>query len=357
MNIVDIPTWDLKVRDKFRSEREKIPILQREINILDKVLSGSISPEERQTLLDQKVKKSNLVQDLTLNSSLLLYSFEAQNFVDKYHFLIKNMKPRPFVRTKESMRQEEIDNQEILHLSENYISLLKQFNHILGFELPVIKGTSLSIVCNCGSREFQIDEGRAYYCIKCGTQVKEQVHQRSSKNENGKVKSNNTIRETHMKNCMSQVQGKQKVIIPEALQNDCKKYIQENRMENCYPVDIRDVLRKTGWRDQYENANLIWSVIFSKNCPDFSHLEQAILEDFRLIQTEYDKIIEEMKETRKSFMNYPFTLYHILTRRGFDCDLRFFHMLKESRIDWLNDIMSKIFARLKWNNFKPLIVT
>ena len=95
----------------------------------------------------------------------------------------------------------------------------------------------------------------------------------------------------------------------------------------------------------------------TKNCPDFSHLEQAILEDFRLIQTEYDKIIEEMKETRKSFMNYPFTLYHILTRRGFDCDLRFFHMLKESRIDWLNDIMSKIFARLKWNNFKPLIVT
>jgi hypothetical protein len=53
-------------------------------------------------------------------------------------------------------------------------------------------------------------------------------------------------------------------------------------------------------------------------------------------------------------MNYPFTLYHILTRRGYRCDLRFFHMLKEERIDWLNGMMKKIFLRLGWNGFKPL---
>ncbi len=354
MEGINIADWDVKVKQRFQQMREQLPILQQEYDMLLKVLKGDLSPEERQPLQERIRQLEQIIPDLENNSSLSYYLFEVPNFLELYETLAKNVKPRSFLRTKESIRQEEIANGEIRKNCENYLNMIRQYNHILQMDIPHLKSLTTAIVCVCGNREFEVDDGRIFFCNKCGTQVKEKVVQRTANKTDNKTKSNNSIREAHMRNCILQVQGKQKVNIPDQLIQDCVKYISDHHIKEYYPTEVRDILRKTGWKDQYENANLIWSILRKRNCPDFSALEGAILEDFVIIQKTYDEIIEENKEVRKSFMNYPFTLYHILTRRGYRCDLRFFHMLKEERIDWLNGMMKKIFSRLNWNGFKPL---
>lgn len=157
----------------------------------------------------------------------------------------------------------------------------------------------------------------------------------------------------HMHDCVRQYQGKQKVKIPLQLIRDIKEQLILDGIKNPNPQHIRKALQVLGYSSHYENYILIWSKVTEKACPDISHLEEKIYQDFELIEREYNILMND--EARSSFMSYPYVLYQELRRYKVKLDITFFNMLKDDRIEWLDEIMEKIYLKLEWTGFKPLL--
>lgn len=356
MDVVNISEWNAKIEETFTNAKENIPEYERELKIVKEVLTRCLNIEERLTLEKRQKELTDLIEDLLNDTSFGFYLIEVQKYLEEF----ENSHTETAVSF---MKKDRKISHRIQELTNSFIELVRKYNNILKLELPKIPHqVKIPVICPCGNnKDFEVIDGRIYYCLKCGNQVKENVGTRSTYkdidrvNVGGKYKYTRTI---HFRNCFRQYQGKQKTRIPAECIRDIKYQLYINginaKSKKTNPQHIRTALQETGWSDQYENFVLIWSIITEKACPDISHLEDNIFQDFQLVEKTYNEIMGDPKEERTSFMSYPYVLYQLLLRYDWKCDLNFFNMLKSDRINWLDEIMEKIYFKLEWGGFKPL---
>lgn len=358
MDIVNIAEWNTKIEEAFTKAKEGIPGYEQELKIINDVLTGGLNIEERLSLEKRQKELSGLIEDLLNDVSFGFYMIEAQRFLTE------------FAETSSAetssvsfMKRDRVGNPKLLELTKSFLELVKKYNDILKLELPKVSQPQKTVVvCSCGNnKDFDIIDKRVYYCLKCGTQIKENIGTRSTYKDTERVNTSGKYKYTrmiHFRNCLRQYQGKQKTrVLPECIR-DVKDQLHINginiKSKKTNPQHIRTALQETGWSDQYENFVLIWSMVTERACPDVSHLEDVITQDFQQVERAYNEVIGDPKEERSSFMSYPYVLYQLLIRHGWKPDINFFNMLKSDRITWLDEIMEQIYFKLEWGGFVPL---
>ena len=95
------------------------------------------------------------------------------------------------------------------------------------------------------------------------------------------------------------------------------------------------------------NVNAIFFQITGKTVDDISHLEDLLMENFRLFSAEFD--LERIKLRRKKFLNMNYVLFHLLKHLRHKVDENNFPLLKtEDRKKNHDEICEKIFRKLGW---------
>lgn len=352
MDFIDVHAWNEKVEKAFVEAKVNLPEYQKELDTILDVLTSSLNAEEREELETKKSQLHDLINDLMNDTSLGFYLLEAQEFLAANVNLLGKPVKVSF------MKKEKAATSETQDLSYAFLQLVEKYNDILKLNIPKITPSKKVAVCDCGGKEFDVIDNRTFYCLRCGTQVKESLGIKSTYKDTERVNVSSKYKYTrmiHIHNGVRQLQGKQKVKIPPQCLRDVKEQLSLNGTgKNSNPQHVRNALQETGWSEQYENFVLIWSMVTENPCPDISHLEELIYHDFELVEKEYNNIMGDPSEDRSSFMSYPYVLFQLLRRRKFKCDINFFNMLKEGRIGWLDDIMEKIYQNLEWTGFQPL---
>jgi hypothetical protein len=354
MDFIDIKLWNQKIEKAFEEAKLKLPSYEGELKTILSVLTSDLSTEEKIILEKRATQLKNIIDDLLTDTSFGFYLLEVQEFLDQYdkmeHKTNKNIS---------FMKKDRVIKSEDLNLSRLFVELIQKYNDILHLDIPKISVIKKPLICECGNtRDLETVDGRIIYCQKCGIQLREKIsNDAPTFKDIERVNSTNKYkysRMIHIQNCIKQFQGKQKVKIPLELIRDVNDQLQMTKSVKINPQHIRSALQSTGWSDHYENCVLIWSMITQKSCPDISHLESEILKDFELVEREYNILMSSPDEERTSFMSYPYVLFCLLRRRGFKCNRNFFNMVKFDRMDWLDNIMEKIFDRLEWGKFESV---
>lgn len=354
-SIVNIIEWNNKIEETFNKAKDKVSSYDNELKIINDVLTKDLNIEEKLALERKRKELSDLIEDLDNDISFGFYVIESQKYISEYIELSKNSN-----MAISFMKKDRVKNPKMIELTSAFIELVSKYNSILKLDLPC-RGAEkkIPIVCHCGNtKDFEIVDKRLYYCLKCGTQIKEHIGNRSTYKDTERANVSNKYKYTrmiHFKNCLKQYQGKQKTRISPQCLIDVISQLSINGIQKdmINPQHVRIALQETGQSDQYENFVLIWSMITHRDCPDISYLEDIIIQDFQVLERTYNEIIGT-KEERSSFMSYPYVLYQLLLRRNYKCDLNFFNMLKSDRILWLDSIMEKIYNKLEWTGFTPL---
>jgi len=355
MEVIDISDWNARAEKAFMEAKIQLPKYEKELSIIVNVLSKALNTEERLSLEKKANELENLIDDLGNDTSLGFYLLEVQNHLLEFSKADLKKESTPF------MKRDRKVNTETKELSRSFLNLLRKYNSIINLELPDLEKPRKSMLsCECGnSKDFEsIDDGRLFYCLKCSVQIKETIGAKTTYKDTDRVNVTGKYKYTrmiHMRNCVRQYQGKQKVRIPPQLLKEVQDQLELNgTVKKISPQHIRNALQETGWSDHYENFVLIWSMITGKECPEISVLEDQIYQDFEQIEREYNIIMCDPLVDRSSFMSYPYVLYQILGRHGCKADLDFFNMLKTDRLNWLDDILGQIYIKLEWPGFNEL---
>ncbi len=357
MEFLDINSWNDRVIKAFNEAKSNVPNLQRELDTIKNVLEKTLTLEEREILESKQKDLDNTIDDLSNDISLGFYSLEVQDVISDYDKLMKE----GVVLDKNNTNN--VDR--MMNISKNFLDIVKKYDNIIKISLPTLYQKKEVMTCVCGNnKDVEVVDGREYYCMKCGNLLKNNISTNTvysdSKRANISTKYK-YARTIHMQNCVRRIQGKQKVKLPPELFEDIQQKLELNGNIRILPQHVRDALQKTKWTDNYEDFVLIWSIIVKRSCPDFTHLEGAIFNDFNLVEREYNVIMADEnlrkslgKSKRSSFLSYPFLLYHLLRRHKYKCSLQFFNMLKPDSLTWLNSVLGLIYKRLGWEGFKPL---
>ena len=224
--------------------------------------------------------------------------------------------------------------------------------------------TSVVMGCQqCGSTEIEDD-----VCLQCGLYIADTEDSVTSYCDskriciNAKYKYNRII---HFKECMSQYQGKESVIVPSnvyALLEACfvnnhlvskdKSVPKIIRYKKALKSHIYIFLKELNLSKYYDNINLIYSKLTGKQIPNIDHLETQILNDFKSFAAVYDRKIKEMPNVDKK-KNTQYILYQLLHKHKYYCKASSFGIPKALKRNVFNDIITQsCFNELKWNIVK-----
>lgn len=204
-------------------------------------------------------------------------------------------------------------------------------------------------------------------CIDCGTE-KDILQLSFTYNDVDRINISSKYtynRKIHFKECIDQFQGKQNINIDKDLyeklneqlvlhglvqQGDFPKTIKYGKITK---NDIMYFLKKIGASKHYKDVNLIYHNVTGAELHDISHLEEALLDDFTILNELYnERYIKPKKIQRKNFINTQEVLYQLLRKHGYPCSKQDFNLLKTAEKKNFHDkICSDLFKQLEWNFF------
>lgn len=167
----------------------------------------------------------------------------------------------------------------------------------------------------------------------------------------------------HFRDCMMQFQGKQNSTIPQAVYDFLHEQIADHKLiregdlphrvkyERVTKKHILLFLKDKDFSKHYENVTLIHHKITGHPCPDISYLEEKLIHDFTILSALYDEMfIKQQRTKRKNFVNTQFVLFELLQRHRYACRKEDFNFMKTvERLEFTEDVCSKLFAWLGWN--------
>jgi len=372
VNRIDI--LEEKIETSFKSERDKIPEYEDRLNAIIKQLStAQLKSDSRERLSSEKTRLEDRIYDLANDVSYGFLKLELEPIIEDYRDSIKNSVKVSFVKLSGSTSTKKGDSgsnsDRYKKIYNDYLKALRKYKSFLNFEIPKATSNTTKMYCeNCNnSKDFELILDRLYVCSECGEQVKEIISAKSSYKDVERVAISSKykyIEENHFKDRIKQLQARQKVTIKPKLYSDFDGWlIAHNLIENIgEPIDqaARIIkyskvkykhtlmfLKESDWNDNYEDAMLIWTTHTGKKAPDFSNIENDIIEDYQQIKRIYMTL--NIKD-RESFPNAYIILYQLLLKRSFKTDPVYFNLTKgDDVLDWHNDILEKIFDQLEWN--------
>jgi len=209
-------------------------------------------------------------------------------------------------------------------------------------------------VCKCGnSTDFSYDEGTMTCETEgCGIQVSIQSSQSSFKDTDriNLHKKYKYEKKTHFKEGIIQYQGKQNKYIDPAIDEKANEWFirhnllnmdaktKEERYAKVQKEHLKLFMSESGDREitkHYEDITKLYSRITGKPCPNISHLQDKLIEQFDLFEESFlapevqNKLAMEGLD-RTNILNGQFMLKKLLIHNGFKPDPNDFPGLKTS---------------------------
>ena len=251
-------------------------------------------------------------------------------------------------------------NNEIKHkLINDYMKIASKYSDVTN-----TNPKQVAVCRNCSHvLDFDIIEDNTHICNNCASE-QTMFSQFSSYTDTTRINISSKYsydRKTHFRECIAQYHGKQNVNIPAKVYVDLDKQFvfhglltgDENtptkeRYANITRKTVMTFLKELGYPKQYENLNLIHSVVTCAKLDDIDYINEQILLDFDILSDLYDKRFNDT--ARKNFINTQYVLFQLLRRHGHKCDKEDFSNLKTvDRKFFHENIIKHLFEELKWN--------
>jgi hypothetical protein len=308
-----------------------------------------MSNEVNILIIDEQIRdKIKIKQDLDF------YVSETVGITEEYKNILKIPKQISFMgKTKDP--NNDVKNKLIIE----YIKIAHRYTNIENLKIH------RHLICsNCENiLTYDIIEDNTQICNICASE-QAMFSQFSSYTDSSRVNISSKYsyeRKTHFKECIDQYHGKQNVTIPVKVYSDldeqfafhCLLIGNENtprveRYANITRKTVMTFLKELGYPKQYENLNLIHSVITDTKLDDIDYLLEKILLDFDILSDLSDK--RSVETIKKNFINTQYVLFQLLRRHGHSCDKEDFTNLKTvDRKFFHENRIKKLFEELKWN--------
>jgi hypothetical protein len=134
-------------------------------------------------------------------------------------------------------------------------------------------------------------------------------------------------RKIHFRDTLQQFQGTQNKQINEKVYKDLEdmiqkhslideKYSDQRRFHKVTKEHIRLFLGELSYYTHYEDTQLIFTKLTGKPAPNISKYEKELYDDFDELVNAFCKIPEEVRKSRKNFLNNKYVLRQLLRRRN-----------------------------------------
>ena len=371
----DIFHIDEKIKKNIYDDNQRLNHYKTELNNLNNLIKyneRNNENEDLQTLSDKKKKEicnkiktlEQKIYDIENDISITEYICLSTPILDKFKKLIHIPMKVTFFNTSH-----EKNNTDNSILENKKHEILDEFYEIAKKYIPIKsykKETSQKYICNCGNKTNYTEKQNKIICNECSHVHCVQSIQTSFKdidrvNLSQKYKYKKKV---HFRDTVNQYQGKQnKKIEPEIFKilenqflihnlinteskNDYEKY------SNITKEHIYMFLFETNNSNYYEDINMIHTHFTGIPCPDISHIEHLLYEDFDRVVDAYETL-EDID--RIHFLNGQYILYQLLRRRKFKVKESDFDILKtRERLVEHDVIYQKICMKLEWT-FLPTV--
>ena len=352
---VDIIALDTKIHEKFDTERSMLPTYIKKIeDIKNIILTEDIDSRTKKKLEQSLQEYEGLIENISTETDVNFYIGETLPIIEQYKKILKTPIKISFVGNETVRITAEKEK-----LIKDFIKIAKKYISNVGvFHEEKIK----SEICdNCAKH---ISNG---ICVECGYE-KEQTGTNISYKD---ISRTNILqkytyeRRTHFRDCINQFQGKQNCKIDKKIYDDIEEQLEKHHLiplDKNLPVEIRYAkikkehimlfLKELSYDKHYENANYIYSKLSGSKCPDISHIEEQLMNDFDTIVSLYIKKFKyENRTDRKSFMNIQYVFFQLLNKNKYKCKKEDFNILKTiDRKTFHDDVFKELFEELGWNH-------
>lgn len=285
-------------------------------------------------------------------NELLFYITESIDLINQYREILKIPKKVSFMG-----KQKDENNTDKDKIVDEYIKVASTYEYIKPREIE----NKMCISCNKKIKNEDYEDSITV-CEFCSTEQGTNIIN-SSFTDSARIHVSTKYsydRKTHFIECINQFQGKQNVKIPPLVFEKLHKKIDFHGIENKNTNDktkryekvtkkiLLSFLKELGYPKQYENINLIYSIVTGNKLDDIEYITEQILNDFDKISDTYDKLFSGIE--RKNFINTQYVLYQLLCKYNHPCRKEDFEGVKTmDRKFFHEEIIKKIFETLGWN--------
>ena len=357
MTQIDILNLDIKIKQQFKDDSDKIINYQEKLVDLRKTLEDfTLSSRIRKDIEKNIIYLSKKIENI---DNFNFYIAETAHILEKYKKFLQTPVKISFVGTSTNDTKEKHD------IITRYLEIAQKYTDI-NIEIP---SKNNKVICNnCPNKKmFDIIDNSIYICLLCGAQQEILLHTSSYKDiDRINISTKYTYdRKVHFRDCINQYQGKQNSTIDQQvyikLEDQFKKHHlligdkntpKEVRFKNITKEHIHLFLKELQYTKHYENVNLIHYQMTGKKPDDISYLEDRLLEDFDSLTELYDnKFKNKPGFERKNFINTQYVLYQLLIKYNHSCKKEDFTILKTvDRKSFHDDIAKICFEELGWNH-------
>ena len=357
MSQIDILNLDIKIKQKFKDDSDKIIKYQEKLIDLQKTLEDcKISYRIRNDIEKNIINLSKKIKNL---DNFNFYIADTAELIERYKKILQTPVKISFIGRSIN------DTKEKYNIIIRYLEIAQKYTNI-NIEIP---SKNKKIICNnCNNKKkFDIIDNSIYICLCCGSQQEILLYTSNYKDiDRINISTKYTYdRKVHFRDCINQYQGKQNSTIDQQVYTKLidqfeshhlligdKNTPKEVRFKNITKEHIHLFLKELHYTKHYENVNLIHYQITGKKPDDISYLEDRLLDDFDSLTELYDnKFKNKPGFERKNFINTQYVLYQLLIKYNHSCKKEDFTILKTvDRKSFHDDIAKICFEELGWNH-------
>jgi hypothetical protein len=357
----NVISLDAAMRNALETSSE-LKALKDKLKQMKKAQSKSAEPDNQAwTQAIQNIKDK--IKETSTNSRLRMYLVESAELVDTYKKILKQPIKMSFMGpVKASSNEKDILEQKYMKIYEKYKQYAPNLEKIVQKNKSLEANKPVCLTPECDSVEFKT-VNETLVCEKCSC-VQASIASTTSYADIDRINVSSRYlydRKVHFRDCILQFQGRQNVTIDKSVYDSLENEFDRHHLligDKNTPVHIRFskitkehismFLKELRLSKHYENVQLIHFNLTGKPPPDISRLEGVLLSDFEQLTMLYDEVYRY--EPRKNFINTQYTLFQLLKRHKYPCDVSDFSIIKTSeRRDWHHRVCKNLFSKLNWN--------
>jgi hypothetical protein len=297
--------------------------------------------------LSQRVR--NAIEDdlltvenkLKIIESMKFYFIEVCDIVNRYVECISKPVVNSFFTNNRFTQNEK------LNIVKEFWAILNMYKQHYFFGSTSVENLNCSVCDFCKSDYGFILDDVAVVCYKCFSENVQYVPFQNN-NEFSYKTQNKYIydRNSQFRDCMIRFQGKQKLVLPEAMLKSLNDSFQSYRIKNISYCNIATMLRNLGYSKYVDDYILIHHMITGEPTPDISNIEEQLLQEFDMFNIEL-KSFEHLN--KKNFI-IQYILFQLLKHHGIHIHADHLMIIKSNeRKIFTNRICKIIFKNLGWN--------
>jgi len=349
MTMVDIISIDSTIKSLLCLPEDEIKMLEYNKTILKKNLLLETNDDIKEIFTNEILILEDKLDDYKKKTSYNIYILESISLLSEYKEILQKPKVFSFMKTQDldeyKVKKEQI-NREFLKIANKYMDIKLQSDN------------NNNIVCeNCSvTLDIKSQKNNNIICENCSMEIK--VFHSSSFADSNRINISTKYsynKKNHFRDCINQYTGEQNVTIPNEIYDYIFKQLDFhniNSVNKVYPTIDKKIiymfLKEGGFAKQYENLNLIYSVISGNKLDDISHLKENLVNDFDKLSEQYDILFSN--NNRKNFLNTQYVLFQLLKKYNHNCSQSDFTVLKTlDRKLYHENIVKTLFESLGWN--------